>query len=176
MKNSTQIFLVLGILGFCLLFRFLPTPANFSPIGALALFGAFAVSNRYLAIFLALSVLFVSDLFLGFYEGMAFVYGGFLLVALLGRGLRSMKGKLAPRVLGASLLGSFTFFVVSNFGVWATSGLYPKNLAGLAESYVMAVPFFHQSLFGDLFFNALAFGSWALASQVLLSRQSVKNI
>ena len=64
--------------------------------------------------------------------------------------------RVAAGAVGASVL----FFVVTNFGVWLTSALYPMTLDGLAQAYVAAIPFFQNSLLGNLVFTALLFGGY----------------
>ena len=53
---------------------------------------------------------------------------------------------------------SLFFFVTSNFAVWAFSGMYSLDLAGLIQSYVAALPFLDNSIAGDLFWSAVLFG------------------
>ena len=45
-----------------------------------------------------------------------------------------------------------TVFVITNFGVWAISGMYEKNFSGLVQSYFMAIPFFHNTLISTLLY------------------------
>lgn len=150
--------------------RFLPHPPNFTAIGALALFGGAFFSNRKLGLLLPLGALLLSDLVfellpsdLGFYAAQPFVYIGFLLTGLLGWFLRDRKRW--NRVLGMSMAGSVVFFVMSNLGVWFTVPYYPLTVEGLIACYGAAVPFFHWSVLGDLFFNTVFFGSVYLVGQ-----------
>ena len=85
-------------------------------------------------------------------------------VLLLGGKLKDNAGSL--RVGGAALVASVSFFLVSNFAVWAVWEMYPKTLAGLAACYVAALPFFRHSVAGDLFFTAVFFGIGALVEGV----------
>jgi hypothetical protein len=71
------------------------------------------------------------------------------------------------RLGGAALASSVLFFAVSNFGTWAFSGMYPLSVAGLAACYVAAVPFFQNTVAGDLFYVALLFGGFAIAEHLL---------
>jgi len=68
------------------------------------------------------------------------------------------------RVGAASLVGSVSFFVVSNFAVWAVWNMYPKTLGGLGACYVAAVPFFRNAVVSDLLFAAAFFGIGYLVS------------
>lgn len=153
------------ILGATLL-RLAPLPANFSPIAAVALFaGAMFTRNRAVGIFVGLTSLLISDLFIGFYAAMPFVYGSYVLIALLGRGLLNNKEDRPQwsAVGMSSLAASAIFFLVSNFGVWVEGVLYPRTLEGLAQCYFAAVPFFWNTLLSDLVFTFGLFGAWALA-------------
>ncbi len=145
--------------------RFLPHPPNFTPIAALALVGGSYLDRRY-GFALPLVALFVSDLFLGFHDLMAYVYGSFLLVGLLGVWVG--KTKSVQRMVSATLTGSIVFFVVTNFGVWiGGSGIiYPMTIDGLLECYTMAIPFFRNALLGDVFFAGVLFGIFEYARRV----------
>ena len=58
-------------------------------------------------------------------------------------------------VLGIQIGGlasSVIFFVVTNFGVWALTSMYENNLGGLINSYLFAIPFFHNTLLSTLIY------------------------
>jgi len=59
------------------------------------------------------------------------------------------------------------FFVVTNFGTWAVSGMYPMTLAGLAACYLAAIPFFQNTVVGDLFYSGVLFGGFALLERAI---------
>lgn len=150
--------------------RLLPHAPNFTPLGAMALFAGAYLSNRYLAFLLPLATLIISDALMGFY-GWAFpgqvavTYSSFMLITLLGRNLA--QNKSAIRVGMGSLAGTVIFFITTNFAVWATgfftaAPLYPTNFSGLTECFLMAIPFFQNSILGDLVYNALFFGGFYL--------------
>jgi len=138
--------------------RFLPHPPNFAPIAAIALFGGVYFSKRT-ALILPMAVMIISDLFIGYYEPklMATVYGSFLLCVILGFWLK--KQKKWYTVLGSSLFGAIIFFVLTNFAVWAFTPWYAKTISGLIQCYLMALPFFKNTLLGDLFYVAVFFGT-----------------
>jgi hypothetical protein len=159
-----------GMIVLAALSRLLPHPPNFSPVEAIALFGGAYFAKRSAAIWVPLAAMFVSDLALGLMNGgiywSYFLSAGYLLVylcialsAVLGFGLRGRVGVL--RVGAYSLLGSVLFFVVTNFGAWLGSPMYPQTGAGLAAAYVAGIPFFQWTLLGTLFYSALLFGSFA---------------
>lgn len=143
--------------------RLLPHPWNFTPLVAMALFGGATLRKVSWAVVASLSSLALSDLALGYfpYPGMAWVYGATVAVVLLGTLLRQRRG-VAPTA-AATLIGGAVFYLVTNFGVWASGSLYPKTVEGLVACYVAGIPFYRNQVLGDLFFAALLFGAYALA-------------
>ncbi|MEK7482677.1 MAG: DUF6580 family putative transport protein [Patescibacteria group bacterium] len=142
--------------------RLLPHPANFAPISAIALFGGVYLSRKT-AVVLPLLAMLVGDFFLGFYElrlGLA-VYGSFLLIAGLGLLIKSRKSVL--KVAGGALTGSILFFLTTNFAVWAFTPWYAKTSAGLLNCYLTALPFFGNTILGDLFYVTVFFGAYELS-------------
>lgn len=154
--------------------RLIPHPWNFTAIGAMALFGGAYFSSKKQSLLIPMLALFLSDLILGLHSTMLFVYAGFALIVVLGWALR--KDQPALKVGAFALLSSFIFFAVSNFGVWMMGAMYPKTLAGLAECYIAAVPFFGNQIAGDLFFSGVLFGGYAFAKKMspTLSAQAAK--
>lgn len=146
------------------LLRLLPHPANVAPIGAMALFGGVYLRKKY-AIILPLGAMLVSDIFLGLHSTMGFVYGSFILIGVVGMWLRKRK-KLAT-VLGASLFSSLLFFLITNFGVWLMTTMYSKTWQGLVDCYMMGIPFFRNTVLGDLLYTGLFFGGYEIALRLL---------
>lgn len=148
--------------------RVFPHIPNFTPVAAMALFGGAYLTNKRLAILLPLAAMFVSDCLLelttgwGFHNTLVYVYVGFIITSLIGISLRSRMG--VGSILTASILSSIVFFLITNFGVWAQSG-FQLGAAGLTSTYVLGIPFFGPTLLGDLFFNAILFGAFALAQR-----------
>lgn len=152
--------------------RLLPHPPNFAPIAALALFGGVYLNRKY-ALLVPLAAMFFSDYFLGFSEfWVTFsVYLSFFSIGLIGLWLKSHK-KL-PNIVGASLLGSVLFFALTNFAVWAATPWYTKDLAGFIQCYLLALPFFRNTLLGDLFYVGTMFGLYELA-QFIVSKKPLE--
>jgi len=149
-----------GLVGLGLAFRLLPTLPNFTPLAAIALFsGVYFRRCPALALLIPIAILSISDLFLGFYPGFLFVYGGFALCVFLGRQM-IRRLSFAP-VFGATLTGATGFFLVSNLGVFLSTPLYAKSWNGLLQCYLAAIPFFRTSLVADLLFSAALFASLA---------------
>ncbi|MEK7658952.1 MAG: DUF6580 family putative transport protein [Patescibacteria group bacterium] len=171
MKNLEFITaLVLVLIGVSL--RLLPHAPNFTPIAAIALFGGVYFSKKTALIFPVLAMA-ISDIFLGFYEPliMLSVYGSFLLCVVLGFWLKNHKKW--QTVAGSVILSSVLFFVITNFAVWAFSPWYAKTFSGLIQSYVMALPFFKNSLLGDIFYAGVFFGAYELAEVWIRKRFKV---
>ena len=102
---------------------------------------------------------------------MIFVYGAFLLVALLGMWL---KTKLSfGRVVLFSIMSSMLFFAVSNLGVWMEGLWYPMTWQGLIECYVMAIPFFRYELLGTLTYSLVFFGLYELVRRYVLISKTI---
>jgi hypothetical protein len=153
------IFLIVGLLVIGLVARFLPYPPNFSPIGAIALFAGATLGSRLRAALIPLTAMFLSDLWLGMHTLMPVVYGCFLFNVWLGSRIQS-RLRLLP-IAGMSIAGATFFFIVTNGACWFMS--YPATWAGMVSCYTLAIPFFQNTLMGDLFFSAVLFGSLALA-------------
>jgi hypothetical protein len=141
--------------------RLIPHPPNFAPLTTIALFGGACFTDKRAAFLVPLAALFLSDLFLGFYAAMPVVYGAFALTVCLGFGLRHQRN--APRIIGASIAAAVMFFILTNLGVWAFDSLYPKTMAGLVDCYLLAIPFFGNTLLSSLLYSAMLFGGLALA-------------
>lgn len=147
--------------------RLVPHPPNFTPLGAMALFGGAYFGSRWAAFILPVLALLISDVALellspgrGFHSGMPVVYGCFL--ATSGLGL-SLRGRVrAGRVANRSLLAAWLFFLVTNFAVWAGGGLYSMSPSGLLACYVAALPFLGNTLAGHAVYGVLLFGGFSL--------------
>jgi hypothetical protein len=157
------LFLILGAAAV----RLIPHYPNFTPMGAMALFAGTYLSNKRLAFAVPLLAMLLSDLMLqlitgqGFHNTLFFVYGSFMLITSLGFLLRRRVQR--QTIMVASLTGSLIFFFVTNFGVWVTAhGFYPYTIEGLMQCYIAAIPFFKGTVMGDLFYNFILFGSYAL--------------
>jgi uncharacterized membrane protein len=166
-KNFLSPLLVILV---AVLMRLLPHLPNFTPIAAMALFGGVYLNKKY-ALIIPLLAMFISDIFLGFHQTMPYVYGSFILAGVIGLWLKTHKS--AKNVICASLISSIIFFLITNFGVWAT-GWYPRTLSGLMQSYMMGLPFFRNTVLGDLCYTGVFFGCYELA-QLLIVRYKVSK-
>lgn len=142
--------------------RILPHAPEFTPVAATALFAASALRLRALSVLLPITAMLLGDAVLGFYDFrvMAVVYAALALPALAA----SVSSRLRrPRMIVPVLLSSsLTFFLVTNFAVWAFSPIYAADAAGLVKCYVAALPFLQNMLAGDLFWGLVLFGGYWL--------------
>jgi hypothetical protein len=145
--------------------RLVPHPPNFSPIDAMALFSGAYLGRRALAFAAPLGALLLSDLVLGFYHGQATVYFSVALIVMIG--MAALTRRSALRVGAAAIASSILFFVITNFGMWLFSGFYPRTFPGLEACYVAAIPFFQNTIAGDLFYAVLLFGGFRLAELLM---------
>lgn len=177
MKRS-KIHLRFGVLSLLILLaafsRLIPHPPNFAPIGAMALFGAAYYTQKYLAFIVPIISMWISDLlinnilyaryfdhFVWFYQGFYWTYGAFILIVIIGFFL--LKKVKIKNLIIASLAASVTFFLVSNFGVWASGSMYSKTISGLLACYTAGIPFFKNTITGDFIYSIALFGAFELA-------------
>lgn len=156
--NSRQNLIVAGLILVAIVCRLLPHPPNFAPVAAIALFGGAVFTKRWMAFAIPLGIMLISDLIIGFHSLLPVIYILFALTVGIGFLLRN-KIRMV-NVIGASLAASILFFLGSNFAVWYGSGFYTQDLSGLLTCYTMAIPFFHNTLLGDLFYSGVLFGAW----------------
>ncbi len=163
--NHSRILAILSAILVAAVLRLVPHPPNFTPIGAMALFSGAYLGRRAVAFAAPLGALLVSDLVLGFYHGQVTVYLSVALIVIIGMVALSRVSPI--RVGAAALLSSILFFVITNFGMWLFSGFYARTLAGLEACYVAAIPFFQNTVAGDLFYATLLFGGFRVAELLL---------
>ena len=157
---NKNFFLVLIIL-FAIFSRFIPHPPNFTPITAIALLSSKGFTNRWIIFLIPIISLFISDLFLGLHDLIPFVYCAFILITLLGISAKKIS-------IGIVLMSSTIFFLISNVGVWFYN--YPLTLNGLISCYTLAIPFFLNTILGDLAYCAIMiYPYYALRKNKLIS-------
>ena len=147
---------------FAVAVRFLPHPMAFTPVGAALLFFGARGARRQL--WAPLAILAASDVALTtLYYRYPFSWDHFVTwawyAAMLWMGTTLKQDSGIPRILGTALAGSISFFLISNFAVWAAWNMYPKTLAGLAACYDAGIPFFRRAVVGDLLFTSVMFAA-----------------
>jgi len=129
--------------------RLIPHPYNFTPVLAVGVFSGFYFKQIYLSFFVVIFSMFIGDLFLGFHSTMFFTYISLVAAVLIGLYIKRFN---FTEILLSGLASSFAFFIITNFGAWLTLEMYEKNLTGLLQSYVLAIPFFHNTLVSTLLY------------------------
>lgn len=136
-------------------------PSNFSPVAAVALFGAAFMTNRMAGLLIPLVIMILSDVVLGFHGAAPAVYAGFLIIGLIGLTMRN--NPTVAKAVGGVIVGSVVFFLLTNAAVWLTSGFYAPGFEGLIESYTSGLPFFRNTLIGNVVFTVALFAGFNLA-------------
>jgi hypothetical protein len=157
---------------------------NFTPIGAMGLFGGFYFSDKWKAILIPLLTLWLTDLFLNyfvyygywkwFYVGFYYTYGSFILTVFIGR---FMTKATVKNILFAGVSAALLHWIITDFGVWLDGRMYPKNIQGLITCYVMAIPYLKNMIISNLLFSAVLFGLFEFAQHkfVFLMPKHIKK-
>jgi hypothetical protein len=169
LKNIIAVLLII----FAAISRFLPHPANFAPVAAVALFSGVYLGKKA-SIIVPVLAMMVSDLFIGTHNLMFFTWGCMALSGLIGWWVKGHKNFFS--ITGGSLAGSIIFFLVTNAAVWVVNmgDFYARNFSGLIMSYTYALPFFRNTVLGDLFYSFALFGVMELA--LAWERKRVKTV
>lgn len=145
--------------------------ANFTPVGAIALFAGTYFRNRWTAYFTPLLTLFVSDIIVNygyygkitlFYEGIVYVYIAFALMVLVGSLIKKVT---IINVFIAAIVSVLIHWTITNFGVWISGQLYPMDAQGFIECYLMAIPFEKNLLLGNLAYGFILYGGFEWAKK-----------
>ena len=157
----------IGIIGLILLASFsriIPHISNFTPIGAIALFGGAYFKNKIHSFIIPILSLWISDLlinnyilsnyeqFTWFYPGFLWQYSSFCIIIFIGN--FALKKPSIDKIFLSSISSSLLFFIITNFGVWI-GGSYSNDLAGLATCYILALPFFGYTLVSTIIFSTI---------------------
>lgn len=136
-------------------------PPSFTPILAMAVFMPFMTQNKSIQLALPVSILFLSDLVLGFYgQTMIFVYGTMILIGYLSHVVH--KGTLSSLIMSA-ISSVLVWHIVVNFGVYI-GGL---GAVSLAQTYSLAIPFDLRLLVSTVVFSLVFFGGWQMVQKKL---------
>ncbi len=146
MINRNLILMI--VIALIALTRFLPHPPNMTPIIAISMLSVAFFKSRHLQFGIPLLLMVLTDAIIGFHSLVPVVYLAILLAGCSGYLLRRQFSFV--NILGSGLLGSIVFFVITNVGVWVMSDMYAYTLAGFIQCFVMAIPFFHNTLIATL--------------------------
>lgn len=172
MSDRKKILLAAAIVIAAAASRLMKHPFNFTPIAAMALFAGCYLQKRW-AVVLPLAAMFVSDIFIGFYDWqvMVSVYIAIALAFFVGWYLRNRVKWYS--VILAALISSLTFFVLTNFAVWAFFTWYPHTWVGLVSCFMLALPFFRNTLIGDVVYSGVFFGIYELVLKLATQKSIV---
>jgi len=150
LKNNLKVLMLPVSLILVLSFsRLIPHPYNFTPILAAGVFGGFYFKNFILSLFIVISSMFVGDLVIGFHSTMIFTYSALAAAVAIGIFIKKFNFK---EIIFSGLSSSVIFFLITNFGSWLTMAMYEKSFTGLLQSYMMGIPFFHNTLLSTLIY------------------------
>jgi hypothetical protein len=161
MEIPKRLWIGMVVLGACA--RLLPHPWNFTPLMAIALFAGSHARKAGTAVLATLLALALSDAVMGFYSGFWYVYAAALIPVLLGRLIHNHQS--AGAVAAAAIASSWSFFLITNFMVWATGQLYARSMAGLSACYLAGIPFYRNQVLGDAVYTVAIFGGYALINR-----------
>ena len=155
-KNLKKEIFPIALILILALARLIPHPPNFTPIIAVAIMSGYFFKNINLSFLTLVVAMLIGDLFIGFYENMIFVYASLLLITFVFYKISNKINFKSLFIYG--FVGSLIFFIISNFGVWALGSpgvydiAYERNLNGLVECYILAVPFFGNTFLSTVIF------------------------
>ena len=155
----------IGILLALAVSRFIPHPPNFTSLIALSFYVPALLGLKFLP-FVLFSFIF-TDIIIGFHNTLFFTWGSVLTIGMLSK---YIYGSTFKRLCGACI-GALLFFIITNFGAWLTLDMYEKNLSGLLQSYVLAIPFFHNTLISTFLYLFLL----KLAFDLAVKKKILKN-
>jgi len=161
--------------------------SNFTPIGAMALFGGCYFADRWRAFLVPMLVLWISDIFINrmyyydtwtfFHSEMLWIYGSFALIVMLGY---FMKRVTIFSVITTAIGAAFLHWLIADLGVWIGGGIdittglpFTKDLTGLIKCLYLALPFLRNMAIGNLVFSGLLFGSFEWLQQKYPALQKV---
>ena len=139
--------LTLGIFAILAISRFVPHPPNFTSLIALSFYVPLIFGKRY--ILSLILCFFITDLLIGFHSITLFTWGS---IALIGFTTKYFINSKSQRYLGV-LSATMIFFILSNFGVWFVSSLHGINNLSLIETYIVAIPFYGNTLISTIIFQ-----------------------
>jgi hypothetical protein len=149
-----------------ILSRIIPHPPNFTPILAGIIFLPFIKRDIKFSVFVPLGAMLISDFIIGMHSLMLWTYGPIIILSLLSYYFTNAK---ASRIASLAIASPAVFYLISNFGVWINSPMYTKDLSGLIQCYVNAVPFYASSAIACILFCSAFFLIYSLLKNNRLS-------
>ena len=180
-RNTVLILMIVAATAMRFVSYKFPVLSNFTPVGAIALFGGAYFTDKWKAYLVPLAALFISDIFINylytskwvlFYSGSEWMYLCFALMVLIGTFIK--KVNVVSVSLG-SLAGVAVHWLIMDLP-WLYGNLYPHTLAGYGQSLVNAIPFERNMVLGDIVFGAILFGGFELAKNKYTALQGKRQL
>lgn len=146
-------FIFFGVSARIFMVEFIKIP-NFEIVTALSLMAG-AMLGGIFTLIVPLAIIAFSDIYLGNMSILFFTWSAFAVVGVFGWLLRKRKSFsycFIAQMTGLGVVSSLFFYLYTNFGWWLLTNMYPKNLEGLIQCYIMGLPFLKMNLLGNLFF------------------------
>ena len=156
--------------------------SNFTPLGAMGLFGAAYFSKNWKAFCFPLLTLLASDLVINIfvynrqygimYGSWYWVYGGFVAIVLIGR--LFLKKISVTSVMFTGIGSTFVYWLIVDFGVFlfgctdiTTGQTMDHSFASLIKCYAQGTPYMKNFLIGTLLYSGIMFGvfEWMKANK-----------
>lgn len=147
------LFTVFGVIS-----RLVPHVPNMTAVGAIALFTSakFGIKKSFVVLF---ATMLIADSIKGLHSVMWATYGALIIGMFIGKYIATKKQ--VGWIIGGTIVSSLVFFIVTNFAVWlAPNFMYAKTFQGLMQCYMMGIPFFKNTLVGDLMYSGIFFGGF----------------
>ena len=143
--------------------------SNFTPIGAMAMFGGAYFKQRWKSFAFPLLTLFLGDIIIhtviydGLYEGRPLIYIAFSMIVLIG--ILIIRQVTVKNIAAASIVSTLSFWLIADFAVWMGGGIdvrtqvpLSRDIHGLLQCYWQGFPYMINFLLGTLFYSAVMFG------------------
>jgi hypothetical protein len=183
--NTRTIVLILMIVAAAAMrlvsYKFQHILSNFTPVGAIALFGGAYFTDKWKAYLVVLITLFTSDILINYlytskwvlwYDGSFWVYLTFAIMVFIGSLIKKAN---ALNVAMASLVSVCIHWLIMDLP-WLFGALYPHTLAGYGQSLAAAIPFEKNMVLGDMLFGLILFGGFELAKRRYTSLRSQREL
>jgi hypothetical protein len=154
--------------------------ANFTPIGAIALFAGTYFKDKYKSYLIPLTVLLVSDVFINysytgklmfFYQGFFWVYASFAFTVFIGSQIKKVN---AGTVLLGALASVLVHWLLTDIQPWLSGTMYNRGISGYFQSLIAAIPFEKNLLLGNLLYGGILYGGFELAQSKFIKLKPQK--
>jgi hypothetical protein len=180
-RNTILILMIVVAAAFRLLTFKYKELSNFTPVGAIAIFGGVYFTEKWKAYVTVLATLFVTDIAINYlytsklvlwYSGTEWTYLCFVLMVLTGSIIKKVN---VLNVLLASIASVLIHWLIIDLP-FLYGAMYPHTLAGYGQSLIKAIPFERNLALGNLVFGLALFGSFEQAKRKYTFLQTQKQL